>query len=556
MSSFNITENITLNYDGTNFIINSVNYSAPLSLQNSTEFDVTVTLNFASAVSSASHYIIVNSSNITFDGANSTINISAAGYSGLIQSIGNNAIIIQNIIVNSSPGSLMNNGGWICRENFENCLAINCIVFGFIPNNSGGILGANCNNCIANNCSSFGTIANNSGGIFGANCNNCVTNSCFSNGDIENNSGGIFGYGSINCTANQCFSSGSILTNSGGIFGSNCNNNALNANCVANGCYSLGIIGNTNSYNSGGIFGVSCNSSATNSTCSALYCFSLGYIYGDNSGGNGGIFGGNGISCTAQNCYSIGLIGTSSGGIFLTSTNGEALYCYSIGSISTLAGGIFSMSCSDCSAISCYTVGNIDSQAGGIFGSQSNNCSAQFCYSLGNANTAAGSIFGSSSTNSTCTSCYVLHGLTSNLFGNGSSNTTIINCIAENGGSWDDVYAQATIANSNSQWISVLSNTPFLLESFNNSNFQNLSPYGYQYTYVIPNNLTITENGIKTYLFLTGYYKQSQQNYSSNIYGYLFANYSITVNLSELNKIPIIFNITKNMKQELNYIFP
>jgi hypothetical protein len=508
MSLLIVNNDTTLNYDGSQFVNNSTGYSAPLTITNAGDTQITITLNFSDNINNTNHYINIAGNNMTFEGLGIPIGVSVANYGGLIVNGSEYTdIIIQNIIIGAvGSGGLSSNAGWICSS-FSNCTAYNC--------------------------SSFGNVVN-GGGIFGINSKNCIANNCHSNSNITGIGGGIFGSNSVNCTANKCFSTGNIIGGGGGIFGANSNNSETDATCTANGCYSSGLIGIANNYNNGGIFGPNCNVSATSSTCIANNCSSFGNIYGDNGGENGGIFGTNANTiCTATDCYVVGNIGVYCGGIFSTATECTATNCYVIGNINLLAGGIFGISCTSCIATTCYSIGNINDQAGGIFGNSGVSCSAEACYSLGTIGSNAGSIFSSNSVSPTCTNCYVLNGTTSNLFGNGSSSTTTTNCVAENGGSWNDINATSTLKSGHSSsWFSAASNTPFLLKSF--VNYTNLTSSGYQYFYVIPDTNTITSNGTNSYTFMTGYYRQEQDDstiVSNDIYGYNLSNYNITVNV-------------------------
>ncbi len=512
MSSLSISTDITLEYDGSTFIVTSTPYSAPLTLSSTALTPVVVTCNFSANISNANHYIIVGSSNITFDGVNQPINVSGVNnYHGLIQNIIYNNIIIQNIIINSINSTLLTNSGWIGQTGFTNGIFDHCGSTGNIPNDCGGIVGSHSTNCTVSNSYSKGNIVNFAGGILGAYC--------------------------VNCHAINCFSTGSISNNSGGIFGGHTNDSATSATSTAVGCYSNGLIGNVSNYSNGGIYGSYCNSSAITSTCLANNCFSVGHIYGDDSGSNGGIFGITCISsCIATNCYALGQIGVRCGGIFLSSIDCQAIDCYSVGLIERLGGGIFGFNCSGI-AQRCYSIGNIGDNAGGIYGNLSVDCRANNCYTLGTLGIDSGSLFGTNSTNSSCLDCYVLFGTRTNFFGTGDSGSVITNCLTENGGTWNDVNAQSTIANANSDWFSVGLNVAYLLASFNT--YGGLTPNGYQYVYIIPNLVEVISNGIQTTMFVTGYYTNqlisdiviASQPYSSQIYGYVITTDSITIHV-------------------------
>lgn len=505
MSTLIINNDTLLEYDGVQFIADSTPLSSPITIVNSGIGQVVVSLNFYDPITSVSDYIIIGSNNITLDGLGQLINVSTPSYTGLLHNNGQYTnIIINNIIISPvGMGDLISNNGWIC-SNFANGTA--------------------------NNCYSTGTITSDSGGIFGGASINCTANNCHSTGALLSNSGGIFGRLSSNCTANNCFSTGNISNGSGGIFGAGSNDSATSASCIANGCYSVGLIGTgTSDYNNGGIFGQFCNDGATNSVCAANNCASFGKIHGDNSGANGGIYGGNYTSaCTATNCYSVGNIGAFCGGIFMSGSDGTASNCYTIGTIGNMAGGIFGSGCTTCVATMCYSVNTIGQQAGGIYGSNSINSFVISCYSLGSVDTSGGGIFGLNANTVTLTTCYTL----SNLLGDGSTGSTITNCIAENGGIWNDINATSTLKSINDNWFSPAANTPFLLPSF--TGFNGMSPYGYQYSYMLPSTTTIVNNGTFDYTFLTGSTLQPLVNPTQipvNLYGYNFIVHTLTINV-------------------------
>lgn len=336
MSDLIINSNITLNYDGVTLIGNGIILSTPVTIISTIDSQLTVFLNFTGTITSSIFYIIADSDNLTFDGQNIQINVNTSNYNGLISNTTPyNNIIVKNIIMNATGGSLANGAGWICTSNFSNGTINNCSSSGTISDSGGGILGNNCTNCTVNNCTSSGTILDGSGGIFGGNSNTCTANYCASSGTIENG-GGIFGAVCTSDIAYFCNSTGNMIGVGGGIYANDANT------CAATNCYSLGII----PAGCGGIYYSSSYSTATN-------CYSFGVISTD----AGGIFGLGVASCTATTCYSLGTIGTS-------------------------AGGIFGPDVVSCTATSCYSLGNIGTRAGSIFGEVSQISSCINCYAL------------------------------------------------------------------------------------------------------------------------------------------------------------------------------
>ena len=280
------------------------------------------------------------------------------------------------------------------------------------------------------------------------------------NGFLAMNAGWLCQSYFQNSTVNNCISSGNIDKGcNGGIFGSNC------FNCVANECYTTGLIGSTNNYNNGGIFG----NSSTN--CSTNNCYSLGDIYGDNNGFNGGIYGTNSENCIASNCFSNGSIGVRCGGIFSTALNSEAINCYSLGEINIQGGGIFGVNAVDSDAINCYSFGKIDEYSGGIYAISAQSSNAINCYSIGDIDNYGGGIYGAFSQSVDAINCYtsgIRHEDNINgIYGKASTDINIINCYSESISGWNDINALCFLNNTpNIIWISLGNNTPFFLSSF------------------------------------------------------------------------------------------
>jgi hypothetical protein len=567
MSSLSVSNNIEIEYDGTDYIYNSTIINTPIVIINLGSNQITVKLNFYGNISNVNDYITIGTNNITIDGQNIPININVANYGGLIRNNSDSYynIIIQNVHINTiGSGSLANNAGWICSGFTTNlldnivCTAINCSSNGNITttniiNAKGGIFGSGTINCVATNCYSTGNINNGGGGIFGQKCGNCTANNCYSTGNIINASGGIFGfatnYQGNNYISNaiNCFSTGNIDSDnreSGGIFGYNSNLSASNSQIYAENCYSTGSIGGKDSSGNGGIFSGSCNAfSIINCTCYANNCSSYGNIYGDiTSISNGGIFGIGAENCEANNCFSIGEIGMYSGGIFLTATNCNAYNCYTIGKIGECGGGIYGRNISQCNALYCYSTGNISDSAGGIYGYLTDYSNAIQCYSIGSLGINSGGIFGINCTSPISNRCYILG---ANIFGNNATDPVSTNSYSENN-IWNDINA-LNILNDYDNWFSYTTNTPFLLSSYdNNINI----PIGYKYTYILPDIITYTTRQDVTLIIIIGFYS-NQQTYSdiigNNIYGYSFNTNNLNINGGGIpNYFPILFKLIKN----------
>ena len=127
-----------------------------------------------------------------------------------------------------------------------------------------------------------------------------------------------------------------------------------------------------------------------------------GWIF-SNAGSNTGIVN----ECSAINCYIIGEMRSSSGGIFGYGCSGcTATNCYGVGEIVNYSGGIFGPESSHCTAINCYSSGEILTSSGGIFGASASNCTTTNCYSVGSIDSTSGGIFGPSVSVSTATNCY------------------------------------------------------------------------------------------------------------------------------------------------------
>ncbi len=130
-----------------------------------------------------------------------------------------------------------------------------------------------------------------------------------------------------------------------------------------------------------------------------------GGILGNNAGINSG-------DVFVSECYSLGAIGSSAGGICAAGGSDSTVViraCYSEGTIGAGAGGILAASSEGTITIAnCYSRGNIGNGGGGICGSTTGgSVSVSNCYSSGSIGTLSGGIFGVGITGSASAShCY------------------------------------------------------------------------------------------------------------------------------------------------------
>ena len=300
-----------------------------------------VDLTISSSTGGTSGYFIVGSSYITFDGSSNNINInSVTNYPGFIQNginsisvAGYANVIVKNFITNVTLGSgstLADSAGWLCQSYYGNNITQNFI----------------------QNCTNNGDVnGSNAGGIAGravAFYQGSVTfTNCINNGEISTDSaGGIVGIAAGQASGDifltNCTNTGAISGyRAGGLAGRNCGyQNGLGTftNCTNTGDISGidagGIIGpesgpiyiekNTNTGNitgqyAGGIVGSGFSLNSAN-LCEIINSYSTGSISGDNAGGiTGANIGYTNSSVTPvvniTNCYSLGAIATTCGGI-------------------------------------------------------------------------------------------------------------------------------------------------------------------------------------------------------------------------------------------------
>ena len=276
----------------------------------------------------ATGYFICGSSYITFDGTGKTITIAnVSAYLGLIQNgsfttNGYHAITVKNInsaatnsFLRSSSGGIR--AGWICGP-----------YFGINIKNISGYVAITVDNCsnsgIVNNSATVNSGLYN-GGICGIGfCRNGVGNisNCSNSGVISGNqAGGICAYstgengGTVSIT--NCLNSGVISGNlAGGICGLLAGQN--NGTVSITNCSNSGVIsGNQAGGITGSFFG-----GYSNNLCSIINSYNTGAINGNNAGGitGAGVGFNNNLpnyipKILIQNCYSLGNIASTAGGI-------------------------------------------------------------------------------------------------------------------------------------------------------------------------------------------------------------------------------------------------
>ncbi len=272
---------------------------------------------------------------------------------------------------------------------------------------------------------------------------------------------GYYARGVTGCYIINCNTNGTISDTAGGIVGTNAA--ASNGNLSIIGCYSLGGISDNGA---GGIVGTYC--CYQGGTLLIDRCYSKGNI-AVNAGGIAGYYAatgsvGNVANVTIQNSFSLGNItGGDAGGIVgisAASANGTLTIsnCYSRGSIAANAGGIVGGSGGNATSSSitvsnCYSTGSIDSLGGGIFARSSATTSIAYnCYTSGSGST--GGIYYNSTND--------------NL--KGSSNYSEAN---NSGSGWNDTNASGKLTgvSNNTTWISLSSNTPYVLVNFGYSTY-------------------------------------------------------------------------------------
>lgn len=371
----------------------------------------------------SSQYFNILSDNVTIDGDGYVLAIdNVVNFPGLV--ICNpgtlSGIVIQNITMSCGSSILSSYNGWIAQGFFSsniNSQIINCSSDGPIID-AGGICGQYCS-CIISNCTTSGEISGYvAGGICCQNCI-CTINDCSTSGTITNQSSGICGQQST-YTLNNCSSSGSIISGAGISF--NAVEGILN-NCSSSGNINSGSCGIGNSFVNCVLN--NCHSSGTlESNCSGILLMSS--------------------NCTLNNCWTSGnILGSFSSGINVNNQGVNTLnYCYFIGKI-------------------------IAEQCAGISNSVDDiNVILNYCYATQNP------AFNSCSISiglATLNYCYCLYFPTTDL------KATITTSYNANG-FWSDSEAITAFGGSiPAEYTSIGHNTPYLLTSFNKSQYASSS---------------------------------------------------------------------------------
>jgi hypothetical protein len=299
-------------------------------------------------------YFIVGTTYITFDGSGNTITMSnLSNYPGLIQNgtnlvVGKANIIVQNFnIVGSGASTETNqNGGWLCQAYYGRASLANYITnctnaARITRNNAGGLFGVYAGSytgatMFITNCSNSADMTTATQGRCGGICGQSAGSlggvltftNCMNTGLISTaESGGIVGAnaGGENTggvTFTNCTNTGNITgAKSGGIVGSYFGSFYTTTPLITNTITTCTNTGNITGQYAGGIAGWSFGFNTT-STQSITNSYSTGDISGNNAGGIVGANIGSNTSATygasvvnITNCYSLGPIRTTAGGI-------------------------------------------------------------------------------------------------------------------------------------------------------------------------------------------------------------------------------------------------
>lgn len=267
--------------------------------------------------------------------------------------------------------------------------------------------------------------------------------SCKTDGAISINSGGICGQFTT-CRISNCSTTGDINENAGGII-NNANQGFINY------CTSSGNI----SRNGGGI-------ASTAISCNFNNCSSLGNI-GINAAG----IANTALGCSISSCTSSGnIVGSNASGIAI-GDNTRVLYCWYTGNItSPISAGLFYANGTGSNQIyRSYSIGQITAeQCGGlVYGKGNSTTLITSSYYSGNVPINSYAIFNGIGT-ITMNFCYCLNSPMASS-GSGPSYTT-------NGGAWSDSDAieAFTLGGVPTSFISIMPNTPYLI---NNNNYNN-----------------------------------------------------------------------------------
>jgi hypothetical protein len=333
----------------------------------------TQALSISSSTGGTNGFFIAGSPYITFDGSGNTITISSIpSYTGLIENgsttAGTNGfanIVVQNFITTiSGTSSLAGSAGWLCRQYFGRNVSGNAITgctnngtisgtsSGGIAGIGGGSLGGSItfmgctNNGNASVSRASGIAGENVGRGGSATFTGCINTGVIS-GSASGGITGLFAGFAGSATFTSCTNTGVISgSQSGGIAGPQAAQQGGSISLT--NCFSSGLI---SGQSAGSIIGS--YAGFTNGLVNLTNCFSTGLISGRYAGGIAGIYFACNSSrnCVISQCYStLDISGNNAGGIVGADVgyNNNALYtpnvnitnCYSLGAISTTAGGI------------------------------------------------------------------------------------------------------------------------------------------------------------------------------------------------------------------------
>jgi hypothetical protein len=332
----------------------------------------TQALSISGSTGGTNGFFIAGSPYITFDGSGNTITISSiSSYPGLIQNgsttPGTNGfanVVVQNFTTSISGSStLAQFAGWLCQQYFGRNVLGNAIT-GCTNSSTGVINGTQAGGIAGHFAGSFGgsitfTGCTNNGNVTGSRASgisgenagrggSVIFTGCTNTGLISGSAAGgitgLFAGFAGSATFTNCTNTGDISgSQSGGISGPQAAQ--LGGSITITNCTNSGISV------AGGIIGTFAG--FTNGLVTLTNCFSTGLISGSTAGGIAGAYFAynSNRNCVISQCYSTGNIsGSNAGGIVGANLgyNNNALYtpvvnitnCYSLGAISTTAGGI------------------------------------------------------------------------------------------------------------------------------------------------------------------------------------------------------------------------
>ena len=340
--------------------------------------DIILTTTYTGGVNS---WLLAGSSYITFDGSSNYVRINGItnykGFidNGLTQPFGFDNVIVKNFnTATIGTSSLAANAGWLCTGFFGYGASGNvisgCTNSGPVAGggNTGGIAGHIVGGYFGivdiSGCTNNGAISGNyAGGIAGGNAGliggivkflGCANNGAISGNYAGGIAGGSAGQDSGTATFTACINTGDITGSAGGgIVGYSAG--LTNGIVDISGCMNTGAI---SQIYAGGIAGANFAYN-TIQTCRITNCYSVGDVNGSVAGGITGAAVGATTSGTylpkivnISNCYSLGTIATSCGGIcggttgiaYIGTPTINITNCYSWGLVTNPGSGIVATS--------------------------------------------------------------------------------------------------------------------------------------------------------------------------------------------------------------------